>query len=115
MPVIAVCINSVVAIFVLLSPAAGVGAVGIPVSAGLAFGARYDSAFSSLCTKAVVAILVVLSAAGGVTLRGVPVNTGLALSALRPIAAYIESLPESTLATTARLTCSTRPAVAIFV
>ena len=43
MLLMAVCTNSVVAILVLFVPSAGVGAVGVPVSAGLAFGANADT------------------------------------------------------------------------
>ena len=66
---VACCTNCVVAIWVVDVPAPAVGAVGVPVNAGLAF---------SPCTKAVVAILVLESPAPAVVAVGVPVNTGLA-------------------------------------
>src|SRR5580765_4039104 len=76
---IAAATNALVATEVSLSPAAGVGAVGLPVNAGLANGAF---AASSPCTYAVLAAFVLLSAAAGVGTVTVPVNVGLASGAL---------------------------------
>jgi len=89
-PVTDVAMKAVVASFVLLSPGAGVGAVGVPVSAGEAKGASKASAakarvFSTptaLSAYAVVAIFVELSSALAVGAVGVPVKAGLANKAI---------------------------------
>jgi hypothetical protein len=65
-----VATKAVVAIFVVLSVPAGVGAVGMPVNAGEARGAKLAT------TNAVVAIFVVLSPGAGVVEVGVPVKAG---------------------------------------
>ena len=82
--------NAVVAILVSLSPAVGVGAVGLPVKIGLASGANpLTPVLTALVTNAVVAILVSLSPAVGVGALGSPVNVGDAIGAkpepLRPL------------------------------
>ena len=66
-----------VAIKVELSPSAGVGAVGVPLSAGDALGANVETAAEiAACTIAVVAICVVLLDAPAVGAVGVPVSEG---------------------------------------
>ena len=76
--VVRVQTNAVVAILVVLSVDPGVGAVGVPVNAGLASGAKPEMRG---CTNAVVASLVLLSAPDGVGALGVPVKAGLASGA----------------------------------
>ena len=69
---------AVVAIVVVLSDVAGVGALGVPVKVGEAIRA-YEAKL--LLTYAVLAIVVVLSDVAGVGTLGVPVKVGEAIRA----------------------------------
>ena len=83
---IVVCTNAVVAICVVLVLTDALGAVGVPVSAGLASGAFKFNAevtllFNALIavpTNAVVAICVVLVLTDALGAVGTPVSAGLA-------------------------------------
>ena len=78
----AVVTNSVVAICVVFVPATAVGAVGVPVSAGLALGASVAvPLFTAVATNSVVAICVVLVPDIAVGAVGTPVNAGEARGA----------------------------------
>jgi hypothetical protein len=74
----AVVTNAVVASCIVLVPGAAVGAVGIPVNAGLALDANGSVA---IVTNWVVAICVVLAPMVEVGAAGIPVNVGLAIVA----------------------------------
>ena len=71
-----------VAIWVELSPVAGVGAFGVPVKVGLAFGAKLSVIE---CTNAVVAIRVELFEELCVGAVGFPVKAGLAFGASKSV------------------------------
>ncbi len=82
--------NAVVATWVELVPKDAVGAVGVPVKAGLAKGAK------PVATNAVVANCVVLVPAAAVGALGVPVNVGEAIGALASSCGWMAEVTPST-------------------
>jgi Flp pilus assembly pilin Flp len=89
--------NDVVAIWVLLSPVAAVGAVGVPVNAGLFTGANKSVL---VVTYAVVASLVVLSLLACVGALGDPIKVGLSNGANPTTEFVLIALPVSVVSIT---------------